>query len=64
MNARRPLRAGLWSLPLFYGVTIFVNVLSIILDGPKCKYFLRDFFFVFLIKNANYPLFIGSVEHG
>lgn len=38
LNANKPLKAGLISLPIFYGLTIFVNVLSIVHDGPKCKF--------------------------
>ncbi|XP_019767333.1 sodium-dependent phosphate transporter 1 [Dendroctonus ponderosae] len=30
-----PLEAGLTALPLFYSFTIFINVFSIVLDGPK-----------------------------
>lgn len=37
LNAKNPLNAGLIALPIFYGLTIFVNVLSIVHDGPKCK---------------------------
>ncbi|XP_055698894.1 sodium-dependent phosphate transporter 2 isoform X2 [Phlebotomus papatasi] len=33
-----PLRAGLLALPIFYGLTIFVNVFSIVHDGPKLLY--------------------------
>ncbi|XP_053693492.1 sodium-dependent phosphate transporter 2 [Sabethes cyaneus] len=38
LNARNPLKAGLLSLPLFYGVTLAVNVFSIVHDGPKLLY--------------------------
>lgn len=37
LRADRPLQAGLWALPLIYGATVAVNVLSIVHDGPKCK---------------------------
>lgn len=30
-----PLRYGLKALPLFYGATIFINVASIVIDGPE-----------------------------
>lgn len=30
-----PLKAGLIALPVFYGLTMFVNVFSIVHDGPK-----------------------------
>lgn len=36
--AKSPLRAGLISLPIFYGFTVFVNVISIVHDGPQCKF--------------------------
>ncbi|XP_058821781.1 sodium-dependent phosphate transporter 2 [Topomyia yanbarensis] len=38
LNARNPLKAGLLSLPLFYGATLAVNVFSIVHDGPKLLY--------------------------
>jgi sodium-dependent phosphate transporter len=34
-----PLRNGLKALPLFYGATIFINVASIVIDGPNGKLF-------------------------
>ena len=37
LKSRNPLKSGLWSLPIFYGVTLFVNLFSIIHDGPECK---------------------------
>lgn len=38
LNAKDPFGAGLVSLPIFYSITIFVNVFSIVNDGPKCKF--------------------------
>lgn len=38
LNAKNPLKAGLWALPMFYGVTLAVNVFSIVHDGPKLLY--------------------------
>ncbi|GAB0088831.1 Phosphate transporter [Sergentomyia squamirostris] len=38
ISASNPLRAGLISLPIFYGLTIFVNIFSIVHDGPKLLY--------------------------
>lgn len=29
-----PLKYGLKALPLFYGATIFINVASVVIDGP------------------------------
>lgn len=37
LQAGNPLRAGLLALPIFYGVTLFVNVFSIVHNGPKCE---------------------------
>jgi sodium-dependent phosphate transporter len=37
LKTKNPLKSGLWSLPIFYGVTLFVNLFSIIHDGPECK---------------------------
>lgn len=37
LRAKNPLKAGLIALPLIYGLTTCVNVVSIVLDGPKCK---------------------------
>ena len=37
LQTKNPLKSGLWSLPIFYGITLFVNVFSIVHDGPKCK---------------------------
>lgn len=37
LKSKKPLNAGLLSLPIFYGVTLFVNLFSIVHDGPKCK---------------------------
>ncbi|XP_019847055.2 sodium-dependent phosphate transporter 2 [Bactrocera dorsalis] len=38
LRARDPLKAGFRSLPIFYGVTFFINVISVVLDGPKLLY--------------------------
>ncbi|XP_055908029.1 sodium-dependent phosphate transporter 2 [Eupeodes corollae] len=38
LRASDPLKAGLASLPVFYGVTFFINLISIVLDGPKLLY--------------------------
>ncbi|XP_053657607.1 sodium-dependent phosphate transporter 2 [Anopheles marshallii] len=38
LNAKNPLEAGLFTLPLFYGATLAVNVFSIVHDGPKLLY--------------------------
>ncbi|XP_061393158.1 sodium-dependent phosphate transporter 2 [Musca vetustissima] len=38
LRATEPLKAGFRSLPIFYGVTFFINVISVMLDGPKLLY--------------------------
>ncbi|EDW29462.1 GL22764 [Drosophila persimilis] len=38
LRAQEPLKAGFRSLPIFYGVTFFINVISVVLDGPKLLY--------------------------
>ncbi|KAG5681571.1 hypothetical protein PVAND_010990 [Polypedilum vanderplanki] len=38
LKTKNPLKYGLWSLPIFYGVTLFVNLFSIIHDGPELLY--------------------------
>lgn len=37
LNTAHPLKAGLYSLPVFYGVTLFINIFSIVHDGPERK---------------------------
>ncbi|ALC48446.1 CG42575 [Drosophila busckii] len=38
LRAQEPLKAGFRSLPIFYGVTFFINVISVVMDGPKLLY--------------------------
>lgn len=38
LYSENPVRNGLQSLPIFYGVTIGINVFSVIEDGSKSKY--------------------------
>lgn len=38
LKRKDPVRAGLISLPIFYGFTVVVNVFSIVHDGPKLLY--------------------------
>jgi len=38
LRSSKPFEQGLRILPVAYGLTIAVNVMSIALDGPKCKY--------------------------
>ena len=37
IRAKNPLKAGLFSLPIFYGATLFINVFSVVHDGPKSE---------------------------
>lgn len=56
LQTKNPLKSGLWSLPIFYGVTLFVNIFSIIHDGPECK--LRNFTFLFTSMSVLLYVFI------
>ncbi|CAD7080941.1 unnamed protein product [Hermetia illucens] len=35
LQSENPLKSGLIAMPIFYGATIFVNIFSVVLDGPK-----------------------------
>lgn len=53
MNAKNPLKAGLYALPIIYGLTIFVNVLTVTMNGSKCekanyRKSSREFIFIFI----------------
>lgn len=37
LNAKKPFKAGLISLPIIYAIAVFINVLSITWDGSKRK---------------------------
>jgi sodium-dependent phosphate transporter len=37
LKTKNPLNSGFLSMPIFYGVTLFINLFSIIHDGPECK---------------------------
>ena len=37
LNASDPAARGLLCLPVAYGVTIFINVFSVLHDGPPCE---------------------------
>lgn len=38
LKKRNPIEPGLRSLPVFYGMTLFINVLSILLGGPDSTF--------------------------
>lgn len=72
MDARNPFKAGLVALPIIYGATVFINVFSIVNDGPKCKYITSKFqvkkifklifaLFILVLHMDNIPLYIGIV---
>lgn len=42
MQAKNPLSAGLIALPIIYGLTIFINVLTVTLNGSKRKKEVND----------------------
>lgn len=37
LNATNPLAAGLLALPIIYGLTIFINFLTVTMNGSKCE---------------------------
>lgn len=62
LNTAYPLKAGLYALPVFYGVTLFVNVFSIVHDGPERTY-CRSFFVYFILHTLNLLLLLCSTLH-
>jgi solute carrier family 20 (sodium-dependent phosphate transporter) len=57
LKAKAPFKAGLAALPIIWGIVVFVNVISITLDGSKCKMIKivkKMFFFI-----INYFLVLG-----
>lgn len=40
LRAEKPIERGLNILPIAYGLTIAVNVMSVVHDGPKCTFYL------------------------
>ncbi|KAL9698567.1 hypothetical protein quinque_002008 [Culex quinquefasciatus] len=57
--AKNPLKAGLRSLPLFYGVTLAVNIFSIVHDGPKLLYMDNIPTWVALVTSVSLGLIIA-----
>jgi solute carrier family 20 (sodium-dependent phosphate transporter) len=43
LNSSDPFKAGLISLPIIYGLTIFINVFSVVHEGPKCESYTHFF---------------------
>lgn len=60
LHSNHPLENGLFALPFFYGVTLAVNVFSIVHDGPKRKFLLRYRLLSTVLKKL---LFYSSI-HG
>lgn len=59
LSAKNPLKAGLRSLPLFYGVTLAVNIFSIVHDGPKLLYMDNIPTWVALVASVSVGLIIA-----
>jgi sodium-dependent phosphate transporter len=38
LHSKKPFEQGLYILPVVYGLTVAVNIMSIALDGPKREY--------------------------
>ena len=58
-----PLDHGLRALPIFYALTLMVNVFSIVLDGPKLLYFDRIPLWGTILLSALVGLLAGFVVH-
>lgn len=63
LRSSEPLKAGLRSLPIFYGVTFFINLISIMLDGPKLLYMDNIPSWIALIVSIAFGLLIALVTH-
>lgn len=51
LSSNKPLEQGLHILPLAYGLTVAVNVMSVALDGPKRKSILNLYFAIYIALN-------------
>lgn len=65
------MRAALIAMPIFYGITLFINVFSIVHDGSKCKFeYLKYFnrlninfdFLKIVLGLSNVPLWLALVS--
>ena len=52
LNASDPIARGLLCLPVFYGVTIFINVFTIVHDGSSRKCFVVSSTAVFYMSTV------------
>lgn len=51
LKAKDPLKAGFISLPIIYGVTFFINIFSVVHDGPKCESIFDFTHILFILRN-------------
>lgn len=57
IEAKNPIKAGLLALPIIYALTIFVNVLTVTMNGSKCKKIEK-----YISLHLN--IFLFSARHG
>lgn len=60
LQTPKPLNPGLRSLPFFYGITILINVFSVVHDGPKCKFMKLIILIVYFLSSFRNDLFIKN----
>jgi len=53
LQSNKPFEQGLHILPIVYGLTVAVNIMSIALDGPKRKYF-EKIKYIILSQDSKY----------
>ncbi|XP_063979518.1 sodium-dependent phosphate transporter 2 [Diachasmimorpha longicaudata] len=63
LRARKPVDMGLSALPAIYGATIAVNILSVLLDGPKLLMLDRVPWWGSLIGASGIGLFSGVIVY-
>ncbi|XP_063696969.1 sodium-dependent phosphate transporter 2 [Culicoides brevitarsis] len=61
LNAKNPFAVGLVFLPIFYGITVFINVFSIVNDGPKLLYMDNIPFYIAIIISISIALLVAGV---
>lgn len=59
LQSKNPLENGLFALPFFYGVTLAVNVFSIVHDGPKLLYMDNIPTWIAIVGSISVGLLVG-----
>jgi len=58
LQSKKPFEQGLHILPIAYGLTVAINIMSIALDGPKRKYF-RKIKYIILFQDTKLYIFLS-----